>query len=99
MAPTITTITASTKNTPNPMYIGRPYRPVLESYACRPGTPDPSSRIRELATSGTMSLAAIAGLHLHDASHRLQGSTMTATYTFDVFSSLDGFGAARGNWS
>jgi len=24
---------------------------------------------------------------------------MTATYTFDVFSSLDGFGAARGNWS
>jgi dihydrofolate reductase len=24
---------------------------------------------------------------------------MTATYTFDVFSSLDGFGAATGNWS
>ena len=24
---------------------------------------------------------------------------MTATYTFDVFSSLDGFGAARGNWT
>src|SRR5690242_11946003 len=24
---------------------------------------------------------------------------MTATYTFDVFSSLDGFGAAGGNWS
>jgi dihydrofolate reductase len=24
---------------------------------------------------------------------------MTATYTFDVFSSLDGFGAASGNWS
>jgi hypothetical protein len=23
---------------------------------------------------------------------------MTATYTFDVFSSLDGFGAHRGNW-
>src|SRR6202035_4670809 len=23
---------------------------------------------------------------------------MTATYTFDVFSSLDGFGAASGNW-
>ncbi len=23
---------------------------------------------------------------------------MTATYTFDVFSSLDGFGAAGGNW-
>jgi dihydrofolate reductase len=26
-------------------------------------------------------------------------STMTATYTFDVFSSLDGFGAASGNWT
>ena len=24
---------------------------------------------------------------------------MTATYTFDVFSSLDGFGAAEGNWT
>src|SRR3954451_22070201 len=25
--------------------------------------------------------------------------TMTATYTFDVFSSLDGFGAASANWT
>ena len=24
---------------------------------------------------------------------------MTATYTFDVFSSLDGFGAAGGDWT
>ena len=24
---------------------------------------------------------------------------MTATYTFDVFSSLDGFGAADGDWT
>ena len=24
---------------------------------------------------------------------------MTATYTFDVFSSLDGFGAATGDWT
>ena len=24
---------------------------------------------------------------------------MTATYTFDVFSSLDGFGAANGDWT
>ena len=24
---------------------------------------------------------------------------MTATYTFDVFTSLDGFGAAGGNWT
>jgi dihydrofolate reductase len=28
----------------------------------------------------------------------LEESIMTATYTFDVFSSLDGFGAAGGNW-
>ena len=28
----------------------------------------------------------------------LEESIMTATYTFDVFSSLDGFGAASGNW-
>jgi dihydrofolate reductase len=26
-------------------------------------------------------------------------STMTATYTFDVFSSLDGYGAAGGDWT
>src|SRR5690349_24149217 len=25
--------------------------------------------------------------------------TMTATYTFDIFTSLDGFGAAGGNWT
>ena len=24
---------------------------------------------------------------------------MTATYTFDIFSSLDGYGAAGGNWT
>ena len=35
-----------------------------------------------------MSFAAAAGLHL-----------MTATYTFDVFSSLDGYGGAGGNWT
>ncbi len=28
----------------------------------------------------------------------LEESIMTAAYTFDVFSSLDGFGAASGNW-
>src|SRR5215203_4112060 len=30
---------------------------------------------------------------------RTRGSAMTATYTFDVFSSLDGFGAASAGWS
>jgi dihydrofolate reductase len=29
----------------------------------------------------------------------LEESAMTATYTFDVFSSLDGFGAAGGGWT
>src|ERR1700750_2421605 len=29
----------------------------------------------------------------------LEESLMTATYTFDVFSSLDGFGAASGDWT
>src|SRR4030088_2527969 len=32
-------------------------------------------------------------------SKALEESIMTATYTFDVFSSLDGFGAAGGNWT
>src|SRR6187549_2519640 len=31
--------------------------------------------------------------------HRREGDDMTATYTFDVFSSLDGFGAASANWT
>jgi dihydrofolate reductase len=30
---------------------------------------------------------------------RIKEDIMTATYTFDVFSSLDGFGAAGGNWA
>src|ERR1051325_7593259 len=29
----------------------------------------------------------------------LEEKDMTATYTFDVFSSLDGYGAASANWS
>ena len=28
-----------------------------------------------------------------------KGNGMTATYTFDVFSSLDGYGAASAGWS
>src|SRR5690349_7080278 len=31
--------------------------------------------------------------------HLDQELTMTATYTFDVFSSLDGYGAASGDWT
>ena len=45
-----------------------------------------------------MSLAVVSSLSLHTRSTVLEESIMTATYTFDVFSSLDGFGAAGGNW-
>src|SRR6476659_2780919 len=45
-----------------------------------------------------MTFAALRGLYL-DRSSALEEITMTATYTFDVFSSLDGYGAASGNWT
>jgi dihydrofolate reductase len=38
-------------------------------------------------------------LKLTHKSNAPEESIMTATYTFDVFSSLDGFGAAGGGWS
>src|SRR5947199_9957261 len=43
-----------------------------------------------------MSLAVVASLSPSTRSTALEESTMTATYTFDVFSSLDGFGSASG---
>ncbi len=45
-----------------------------------------------------MSFATVAGLYQDRWTER-EESDMTATYTFDVFSSLDGFGAASGNWT
>jgi dihydrofolate reductase len=45
-----------------------------------------------------MSVAVVSSLSLHTRSTVLEENIMTATYTFDVFSSLDGFGAASGNW-
>jgi dihydrofolate reductase len=45
-----------------------------------------------------MSLAMVSGLHPY-RSTAVEEDDMTATYTFDVFSSLDGFGAASGSWS
>ena len=42
-----------------------------------------------------MSLAVVASLIPDTRSTALEESIMTATYTFDVFSSLDGYGAAR----
>jgi dihydrofolate reductase len=43
-----------------------------------------------------MSFAVVCGLNPHTRSTGLEESIMTATYTFDVFSSLDGFGSAKG---
>ena len=45
-----------------------------------------------------MSLAGVPGLSPHTII-RTEENIMTATYTFDVFSSLDGFGAAGGDWT
>ena len=45
-----------------------------------------------------MSFAEVSSLYPHTRSTVLEESIMTATYTFDVFSSLDGFGAHSGNW-
>src|SRR5947199_6788936 len=46
-----------------------------------------------------MSLAVVASLSPSTRSTAIEENIMTATYTFDVFSSLDGFGAASGNWT
>jgi dihydrofolate reductase len=45
-----------------------------------------------------MSFAVVSSLYPHTRSTVLEESIMTATYTFDVFSSLDGFGSHSGNW-
>jgi dihydrofolate reductase len=46
-----------------------------------------------------MSFAVVRGLPSHTRSIAIEGSIMTTTYTFDVFSSLDGYGAAGGDWT
>jgi dihydrofolate reductase len=43
-----------------------------------------------------MSFAAVSRLYPHTRSTALEEQTMTATYTFDVFSSLDGYGGVSG---
>src|SRR5687767_5748782 len=45
-----------------------------------------------------MSIAGVPSLYPY-RSNALEENDMTATYTFDVFSSLDGYGAASGNWT
>jgi dihydrofolate reductase len=46
-----------------------------------------------------MSFAEVRGLPSHTRSIAIEGSIMTTTYTFDVFSRLDGYGAAGGDWT
>jgi dihydrofolate reductase len=47
-----------------------------------------------------MSFSVVSGLSPHTRSTTYEESVMTATYTFDVFSSLDGYGSygAPGDW-
>jgi hypothetical protein len=46
-----------------------------------------------------MSFAVLSSLNPHTRSTVLEESIMTASYTFDVFSSLDGFGSySGGDW-
>jgi dihydrofolate reductase len=53
--------------------------------------------VAEAAPRGAMSRASARRLHPRRAPP--QEDQMTATYTFDVFSSLDGFGAANASWA
>jgi dihydrofolate reductase len=46
-----------------------------------------------------ISFVVVPSLSLQIRSTALEENIMTATYTFDVFTSLDGFGAAGGNWT
>ena len=51
-----------------------------------------------VASPTAMSFAVVASLYPHRPT-ALEEKDMTATYTFDVFSSLDGYGAASANWA
>jgi dihydrofolate reductase len=46
-----------------------------------------------------MSFVVVRSLYRHIRSALFEEDIMSATYTFDVFTSLDGFGAAGGDWS
>jgi dihydrofolate reductase len=45
-----------------------------------------------------MSFRVAGGLPIRTTCTEIEESAMTATYTFDVFMSLDGFGSARSGW-
>src|ERR687891_1611849 len=51
-------------------------------------------------TPTAMTFAVVSSLYPHTRSTALEESIMTATYTFDVFSSLDGYGSygPPGDW-
>jgi hypothetical protein len=49
-----------------------------------------------LQESAAMSFTVVSRLYPHSRSTALEESLMTATYTFDVFSSLDGYGGVSG---
>jgi hypothetical protein len=53
---------------------------------------------KAVASPTAMSFAVVPSLYSH-RSTALEENDMTATYTFDVFSSLDGYGAASANWT
>ena len=42
-----------------------------------------------------MRVAVVSGL-IHHTGHALEAHAMTATYTYDIFSTLDGFGSFSG---
>jgi dihydrofolate reductase len=56
----------------------------------------PSTHVDSIPPTA-MSLAMVSGRYPY-RSTALEEDDMTATYTFDVFSSLDGYGAASANW-
>src|SRR6478609_11213747 len=59
---------------------------------------NPSCRPHRLM-SVAMSFALVPSLHAHTDRSQEKENDMPATYTFDVFSSLDGYGAASANWT
>jgi dihydrofolate reductase len=63
---------------------------VVKSWGPHPRRPDSRSQGDEFRR-GSQSVP-------HTRSTALEERIMTATYTFDVFSSLDGFGSHSGNW-
>jgi dihydrofolate reductase len=74
----------------------------LPAASAMPTCGHPSGRKNGVVTNTAdveaMSLAAVRSLY-PGRSTALEESMMTATYTFDVFSSLDGYGAAGGSWT